>query len=63
MADLNIILANDDQLKEIWVSLKSSHMMLQSYNQYCVNTRNTLFEQGEKHLVKEVEESMKESKQ
>jgi len=58
MSELNIIIANNDQLAEIYTALKQVSIMLKSYNQMCVKARDDYFHKGNDDLAKEVEQSM-----
>ena len=60
MSDLNIIIADNDQLSEIYTALKHRVQMLQAYNQLYMASKESDSKETEGSLSKEIDEAQKE---
>lgn len=60
MTDINVIIADNKQLAEIYASLSTRKNILMGYNQMYVKARDMYFQSEQEDLAKEVEEAMKD---
>jgi ABC-type transporter lipoprotein component MlaA len=60
MTDINVIIADNKGLAEIYTSLSTRKNILLGYNQMYVKARDLYFQTEQESLAKEVEEQMKE---